>query len=296
HDRRGGTARRPTPPTPRRRSSPSRRRRRPRRVNSTASPIPDSRRAHHRTIAGPGRRPRHARGSGRPSTAVRRPATTTPSARRLRIGHVALRAGLRLTLTLRRALAVALRLALTLTLALRWPLNLTLTLALRLAVPAEQRLERLRGGEAGGEVVVEVDDPGVLAAATLGGVDDERALLQRHPGESAGGDVAVLAREDERPQVEMPRGDAVGEECGGRRQIEDRLRHPVARVAADRRRRRFEHVRRGSITDDDAVPAALVRRLEHQLVEIVEHVRPLVVVHAPEGRHVGDQRLLAEVV
>ena len=48
-----------------------------------------------------------------------------------------------------------------------------------------------------------VDDPGVLAAAALGAVDDERALAQRDPGQPALGDVRVVAGEDERAQVEV---------------------------------------------------------------------------------------------
>ncbi len=141
-----------------------------------------------------------------------------------------------------------------------------------------------------------VDDPGVLAAPTLRRVDDERALPERDSRQAAGGHVAALAGEDERPQVEVARRDAVGHERRSRRQVEDRLGDPVPRVAADRLGRGVEHVLFDPVTDHDAVAAALVGRLQHEFVKVLEHVVTLVFVHAAERRDVGDQRLLVQVV
>ncbi len=97
-DRRGGTARRPTPPTARRPPRPSHRLRPLRPASSTASPSRDSRRARHRTSAARGRHPRPARGSGRPSTGARRRATAPPSGGRPGIRHLVRLAGLALAL------------------------------------------------------------------------------------------------------------------------------------------------------------------------------------------------------
>src|SRR6266568_4951589 len=45
--------------------------------------------------------------------------------------------------------------------------------------------------------------PGVLRAATLGAVHDERPAAQGDPGEAAGGDFDVAAVQDERPEVDV---------------------------------------------------------------------------------------------
>ena len=81
----------------------------------------------------------------------------------------------------------------------------------------------------------EVDDPRVLAAAALGRVDDERALRQGHPGQAAGRHVRRRPGEDERAQVDVARLDGVAAQRRRRRQLEDRLGDPVARVVLDRR-------------------------------------------------------------
>ena len=48
--------------------------------------------------------------------------------------------------------------------------------------------------------------------------------------------------------------------------------------------------------EDDAVAARALDGLDHQFVDPVEHLFALVVQPAPEGVHVGQQRLLAQVV
>ena len=78
-----------------------------------------------------------------------------------------------------------------------------------------------------------IDDPGVLAAPALRGVDHQRALAQRHARQAAGGHLDLAVREDERAQVEVARLDAAVDE--GRRggQADDRLRDVVARIRPD---------------------------------------------------------------
>src|SRR3954451_18754413 len=56
-------------------------------------------------------------------------------------------------------------------------------------------------------------DPGVLRAAVLGGVDDERAGVAGHAGQAARQDAGVraLAEEHERAQVDVAGGESMGE-------------------------------------------------------------------------------------
>ena len=81
-----------------------------------------------------------------------------------------------------------------------------------------------------------------------------------------------------------------------RRELNDRLGDPVARIPGDRLSCRVELGIGGAVADDDAVATALVGRLEHELAQVVEHEGALVGVQAAVGRHVRDQRLLTEVV
>src|SRR4029077_19626439 len=49
-----------------------------------------------------------------------------------------------------------------------------------------------------------MQNPGVLGAAALAGIDHERAFLQRHARQPAGHDGgAVASREHERPEIDM---------------------------------------------------------------------------------------------
>src|SRR3546814_14252691 len=56
-----------------------------------------------------------------------------------------------------------------------------------------------------------MEHPGVLGAAALAGIDDERAFGQRHPGQAARDDGAARGPgQDEGPQVDMARRKALG--------------------------------------------------------------------------------------
>ncbi len=75
------------------------------------------------------------------------------------------------------------------------------------------------------------EHPGVLRAAALAGVDDQRALGQRDPGQPAGQHPDVVAVVDrERAQVDVPRRDRVADQRRDGRQLHHRLRDPAARV------------------------------------------------------------------
>jgi hypothetical protein len=54
-----------------------------------------------------------------------------------------------------------------------------------------------------------VDDPGILGAAALAGIDDERILDQGDPRQTAGHDAdAIRAGENEGPQIDVAGRDA----------------------------------------------------------------------------------------
>ena len=62
-----------------------------------------------------------------------------------------------------------------------------------------------------------IDDPGILGAAALARIDDQRALIQRDPRQPARHDAhAIRAGEHEGPQIDMARRDAGIERRSGR--------------------------------------------------------------------------------
>ena len=116
--------------------------------------------------------------------------------------------------------------------------------------------------------------PGVLRAAALAGIDHQRAALQRHAGQRAGGDHDLLAGQDEGPQVDVPRLDA------GRRPGRARWRagwsagrcsFPGSALSCSAKSSRSPGVACGP--DQHAVAAGGADRLDHQLVEIGQHMK-----------------------
>ncbi len=81
---------------------------------------------------------------------------------------------------------------------------------------------------------------------------------------------------------------------GGQRQR--RLRHVVARIGLDQLGEFGAFFRCGARADQHAVAARFIRRLDHQFVEIGQHVFLLVLVHAQVAGHVRDDRVLIQVV
>ncbi len=81
---------------------------------------------------------------------------------------------------------------------------------------------------------------------------------------------------------------------GGQRQRG--LRHIVARVFLDQAGELAPH--RGSAvrTDHDAIAAGFIGRLDHQLVEVLEHMLAVFLAHAEPGGHAGQQRFLLQVI
>ncbi len=109
---------------------------------------------------------------------------------------------------------------------------LLLLLLLGLVVPAavadvgqpRRAVERAAFPGARSAWLVVVEHPGVLGAAALRGVDDHRALPQRHPGQPAGDDPDLLAEHRERPQVDVARRQPPAAGLGRRgRQVDELL-------------------------------------------------------------------------
>jgi len=77
-------------------------------------------------------------------------------------------------------------------------------------------------------------NPGIFAAAALGGIDNQRSLAQCHTRQSAGNDRDFVAIEDVRAQVHVARFDAaVFEQAGRARKVQRGLRDVVARIRLD---------------------------------------------------------------
>jgi hypothetical protein len=48
------------------------------------------------------------------------------------------------------------------------------------------------------------EDPGVLAPAALGRIDDDRTFAERDPGEAAGNDRDFFSVKNEWPEIDVP--------------------------------------------------------------------------------------------
>ena len=141
--------------------------------------------------------------------------------------------------------------------------------ALRLALGLRSGGRSMRGASSR----VGIDDPGVLAAAALGAVHHERALPQRHPGEAAVGDVGPSPERMNGRRSTWRGAGRPSHRVGRGGELDDRLGDPVAGVGLHRGAGWPSFSSAVALgADEDAVAAALVGRLHHQLVEVVEHV------------------------
>src|SRR5580700_10616480 len=85
-----------------------------------------------------------------------------------------------------------------------------------------------------------LDNPGILGAAALARIDDERFLLQGHSCQSARHDPdAIRAGENEGPQIDMTRRDAGIEKSRGCGERERWLSDEIIRIAGEFRRENF---------------------------------------------------------
>ena len=106
--------------------------------------------------------------------------------------------------------------------------------------------------------------------------------------------LAVVDRE--RPQVHVPRGQRAVHEGRHRRELHDGLGDPRPRVGEHLGPQLVQLGAGCARADHDALAARPVDRLEHQLVEPVEHLFACFRVAQPPGVDVAEHRLLAEVV
>ena len=119
-----------------------------------------------------------------------------------------------------------------------------------------------------------------------------RATRVRPPGTMR---TLVAAGEHERAQVDMARREAFLHQGRHGRERERRLRDEAARIALQLLAERLERHLVGLRADQHAVAARAVHLLHHQLVEIVEHIGEVLGLAAAPGRHVLQDRLLAEI-
>src|ERR1700722_7466640 len=105
-------------------------------------------------------------------------------------------------------------------LAMRWPMRMMrATFSARSMYRASQnRLSAVRLSMASA-----LQDPGVLRAAALARIDHQAALAQRDAGQAAGDDADLLAKEDEGPEIDVPRRDPGLDEGRAGRERQRRL-------------------------------------------------------------------------
>src|SRR5262245_29135344 len=118
-----------------------------------------------------------------------------------------------------------------------------------------------------------IQHPRVLGPAALAGIDHERAFLQRHPGQAPWHDAnAIAPGQHERAQIDVARRNAFLDAGRAGRERERRLRDEILRVrfelGAERRNRRLV----GHRPDQHAIAARAVYLLDHDLLEMLEHV------------------------
>ncbi len=94
----------------------------------------------------------------------------------------------------------------------------------------------------------------------------------------------------------MPRRDPAADQGGAGGQADRLLRDPVPRRRPHLDRQLRQRLLVGARADDDALAAGAVDRLEHQLVEGLQHPLDGVPLVEPVGLGVGQHRLLAQVV
>src|SRR5260370_10406018 len=138
--------------------------------------------------------------------------------------------------------------------------------------------------------------PGVAAAPALRAVDDQRARLQSHACEAATGDMNFAAGQDERPQVLVGAAQPAAVEDRLHRERHDGLGDERPWPRFDAPAKTIALFARGSRTDQHPVAARRVDRLHDQVVEMFEDVPPVLVHRAEVCVHVGQDRILAQVV
>ena len=138
--------------------------------------------------------------------------------------------------------------------------------------------------------------PGVLRAAALGAVDDERSLPQRHSGKPAGDHIHLLPAQNEGAQVDVSGGEVVAGPGWQAGEVHHLLGDPVAGIVQDLGPGLGQLGIGGPGTDHNAVAARLGDRLDYELVEALQHLGPLVLFPQQVGVGIGDDRRLAQVV
>src|ERR1700684_322874 len=109
-----------------------------------------------------------------------------------------------------------------------------------------------------------LEHPGILGAPALRRIDHQRTFAQGDAGEPARNDAHGFAGQHERPEIDVPRGDAGGDEGRAGRQRERRLRDVFFRGGEDTFLERLALSLGAGRADQHAVAAGAVDFLDHQ--------------------------------
>src|SRR6266851_3906949 len=141
-----------------------------------------------------------------------------------------------------------------------------------------------------------LNDPGVLRAAALRGIDDQRAAAQCHPRQPARQDPGARPGDRKRPQIDVAGLDTAVDEGRRHRQVDAGLADVIFRVGDELRPAFVEFLQTRSRTDRDAVAARFADRLDHELGQVVERIAQPLRLAADMGLDIGQDRVLGEVI
>ena len=143
--------------------------------------------------------------------------------------------------------------------------------------------------------VLVFEDPCVLGATALRGVNYQRTFFQGHTGQSAGHHLYRFAAQHIRPQVDVAWRDTTLDKGRATRQAQRRLRNISVRVGAHSAGEVFNFSFGGGWPDQHAVATRPVYLLDHQIFQVGQGVVQVVFVAAHVGWHVVQNRLLTQV-
>ena len=149
------------------------------------------------------------------------------------------------------------------------------------------------------EIFVEdriLDNPGILGAAALARIDDERFLLQGHSCQSARHDpYAIRAGENEGPQIDMARRDAGIEKSRGCGERERWLSNEITGSRVEFRRENLAFGLRSMRPDKHAVAARAIDFLHDEFGEMFLDITQSAGLAATPCRHIVQNRGFAEI-
>src|ERR1044071_890769 len=141
-----------------------------------------------------------------------------------------------------------------------------------------------------------LEDPGVLAAAALGGVDYEGTGPESHSSQTARNDCDLFSVQDEGPQVEVTSLHGVVAKSRRPGKRDNWLGNIIARILFYLFPKALAFRFCGLGTNEHSVTAALVHRFDYELGEMLENVSEILRYGGEISRDVWQDGIFAQVV